>query len=158
MLGLGDVEAKEMELEFLRESYRAEMRKSLADGLFSPEDRTKLEALATNFGLPQAVENAVYKDESVAVVQEAYNSAVADKRLTPDEEQRLAMISQNLHVKMNVEPETRSNAGSVPSLKPLTPSLQHQATVSARPATCAAQRGRRRGGESRFPRDARAVF
>jgi len=57
--------------------------------------------------LPEEQQQSIYKEEVLAVVQEAFNAAVADKRLTDAEEQRLIAISTNLGVKMTHDAETQ---------------------------------------------------
>src|SRR2546425_7356463 len=55
VLGLGDEASKEIEIDRLRECYRWALRKALQDGALSDEEKAKLEAMAVNFNLPEAL-------------------------------------------------------------------------------------------------------
>ena len=98
ILGLDDKSAKESELEVLREHYRNGLKHALLDGALSDSEKTSLIRASTSFGLPADIQAAIYKDEVHAVVQQAFNDAIKDRRLTPNEEQRLAQIRANLDV------------------------------------------------------------
>ena len=106
VLGLDDADAKDIELEVLRDLYRGVLRHALLDGALAEAEKTALEAMAVNFGLPETTRKSIYAEEVLAVVQEAFNKAVADRRLTDEEEERLARMSENLGVKITHDAES----------------------------------------------------
>jgi hypothetical protein len=82
----------------LREIFRGRLKTALRDGVLTDEEKASLDAVARSFELTDAVRQAIYKDEVAAVIQQAFNEAIADQRLTDAEEHRLAAMSKNLGV------------------------------------------------------------
>ena len=70
--------------------------------MLSHDEKQTLSLMAENLALPEPVRLQIYKEETQAVVQEADRQAMADRRLTEDEEQRL--------VAMGEEPRHRRHA------------------------------------------------
>ena len=107
VLGLDDAAAKETELEVLRELYRAALRHALLDGVLTDAEKEKLTRASATFGLAEAERDAFYKEEVHAVVQQAFNDAIKDRRLTADEEQRLMAMRANLDVTWTHDADTQ---------------------------------------------------
>jgi hypothetical protein len=82
------------------------LRHALIDDHLADAEKAKLDGMASNFGLPVPTRDSIYKDEVVTAVQEAFNKAVADHRLTADEEQRLAKMGENLGVQITHDADT----------------------------------------------------
>jgi hypothetical protein len=101
----------------------------LDDEILSDAEKQKLDRMAANFALPEEVRADIYKQEVLAVVQEAFKRAIADRRLTADEEKRLAAMSNNLGLKVAHDAESqrvverftllaRIDAGELPVIHP----------------------------------------
>lgn len=106
VLGLDDHEADEAQNDVLRELYRTRLKGVLDDGFLSDEEKKQLEAIAASFGLPEPLRQTVYKEEVLAAIQQAFNAAVADMRLTDGEEQRLMKMGENLGIKITHDADT----------------------------------------------------
>lgn len=129
VLDLDDAAATRAEENLLRETYRKELKKALDDEHLSDAEKQKLDEMAASFGLSEGVRHEVYKAEVLAVVQEAFNRAVADRRLTAEEESRLTAMSANLGVNVAHDDKGREaierfkllariEAGELPVIQP----------------------------------------
>lgn len=107
VLGLDDAEAEQAQLDALRERYRERLQHALTDSHLSANERADLEATGKSFGLNEEVLAAIYKEEVLRVVQQVFDSATADRRLTEEEDQRLADIAANLGVTLTHSDETK---------------------------------------------------
>jgi hypothetical protein len=129
VLDLDDNVATEVEGTVLRTKFRDELKKALNHAFLSDAEKQTLNRMAESFSLPDAVRRDIYNEEARAVVQEAFNRAIADRRFTAEEESRIAKMSDNLGVSITHDEEgqraverftllARIEAGELPTIEP----------------------------------------
>ena len=104
-------------------------------------------AMAQHFSLPEDVRVSIYKEEAHAVIQQAFNETIADRRLTEEEEQRLAGICKSLDITYTNDADTqrlverfkllaRIDAGQLPAFGSLNPAPARGSKPPSFPAAC----------------------
>lgn len=86
--------------------YRDQLRSAATAGSLTDAAKAELETLAASLHLPATMIADIRKDELTPLVQRVLNAAIADKRLSPEEEAQVAAIAKNLDLVPTQDGET----------------------------------------------------
>lgn len=84
-------------------AFRQRAEKAVRDGQITAEDKTTLVGLQQAISLPSDLADTIYREVCQAHLNEFVQAFGVDARITPDEDQRLQVISKNLGVKLSAE-------------------------------------------------------
>lgn len=89
--------------------YKREVEKVIHDGELDEEERLFIEKLQNDLKLPKDVANKIYQQSGQELIRNFMNSAIADAKLTPDEERELYAIAKNLNAELKFDEATKSD-------------------------------------------------
>lgn len=82
-------------------AFRQRAEKAVHDGQITADDRAALLELQRLVSLPSDLANSIYKEVCQTHLNQFVQTFGSDARITPDEDQRLQLISKNLGVKLS---------------------------------------------------------
>lgn len=106
-LGLTESELRTVEAEVVQARYAAAVGSAIADDNLSTQDRTKLDALAAAIRLPKDVAQRLLDRARQQRIDEVARSAVADRRLSPQEINDLHVLARNLDINLAIDAQTQ---------------------------------------------------
>ncbi len=109
LLGLNDKEVDEIHHELAGEIYKMEVEKVIEDGELDESERGFIEQLQNDLKLPDEVAQDIYETSGQELIRRFMNDAIADARLTPEEEKQLYAIAQNLNAEMKLDDATKTD-------------------------------------------------
>jgi hypothetical protein len=107
VLRLTDGEAVDIENKVKADLYGASIDQALADGQMTNEEYEFLNTPQSEIRLPEEVATSIYREKGGALLQQVFNRAVEDRRLSPAEEAELQALSNNLHITMHHDEKTQ---------------------------------------------------
>jgi uncharacterized tellurite resistance protein B-like protein len=108
ILELSDVDMTEVREQVLGQLYANALPSTLADGLISPDERARLEAIASNFGVSDERLQEIYKSQVMKLLQWTFSQMVTDRRVTDEEDARFQKMAENLGVTLRHDGETQT--------------------------------------------------
>ncbi len=107
ILNLPDDGAAHIREEVLSDLYANSLAGVLSDGGISPEERTRLDAIAASFGLPDKRTKDIYESQVLKVLQWRFDQIVTDGRVTDAEDANLTAMAANLGVTLRRDARTQ---------------------------------------------------
>jgi hypothetical protein len=99
VLGLSDSDVRSAAAD----TYRQVLKATTADNHMSQEEKAHLAELEAKLRLPDDTVRAIRQEEIGAVLQRAFDAAIADRRLSPDEERELDALKANLEATVTLD-------------------------------------------------------
>ena len=109
LLGLNDKRVNEIHEELAGKIYKNEVEKVIQDGELDEEERVFIEKLQNDLKLPQDVADLIYQKSGQELIRSFMDNAIADAKLTPQEEKELLAISRNLNAELKLDEATKSD-------------------------------------------------
>ncbi len=109
ILGLNDKEVDEIHQALAGKIYKNEVIKVIQDGELDEKERIFIEKLQNDLKLPQEVANKIYEKSGQELIRNFMNNAIADAKLTPQEEKELYAIAKNLNAELKLDEATKSD-------------------------------------------------
>lgn len=103
MLGLTDRDVTECERAALDPHYVGALREMLADHRLTEEERTRLSLLAQRLRLPEMISKQMGRLEMQKLVQQAYDHAISDRQLSPEEETELKSLREHMGASIEMD-------------------------------------------------------
>lgn len=104
ILGLADRDV----LESSKSVFREAVKGALNDGRVSDDERTRLATLAGKLCLSETIARSLYEVDAATLLKRAYDKALQDRRLSPDEEKELEAIRKNLGVEVEMSSDSQA--------------------------------------------------
>ena len=101
-----DEQVRAIFLDAARDLYRQTLVNALADGHITSEERARLDRIAVDLGLSHSESQQLYEEEALRAIQLVFDHVVADKSVSPDEDQRLSEMSSALGVTLSHDVHT----------------------------------------------------
>ncbi len=109
ILGLNDRQITLIHKELAGQIYKSEVEKVIQDGELDEDERLFIEKLQNDLKLPNDIANTIYKQSGQELIQQFMHNAIADARLTPEEENQMKAIAKNLNVDLIEDENTKSD-------------------------------------------------
>ena len=109
LLGLNDKRVNEIHEELAGKIYKNEVKKVIQDGELDEDERLFIEKLQNDLKLPQNVADMIYQKSGQELIRSFMDNAIADAKLTPQEEKELQAISHNLNAELKLDEATKSD-------------------------------------------------
>lgn len=109
ILNLNDRRVDEIHQELAGKIYQREVEKVIQDGELDEDERLFIEKLQNDLKLPSAVADMIYQKSGQELIRSFMDNAIADAKLTPQEEKELLAISRNLNAELKLDEATRSD-------------------------------------------------
>jgi hypothetical protein len=129
ILGFNDSAAAELENQAKVELYGRCVDDALSNGQMTEEEHQFLQRLESEIQLPEDMAVSIYQEKGGALLQQVFNRAIKDRRLSPDEETELQALSKNLRINITHAEDTaqyldkyrtlwRIENSEIPSIEP----------------------------------------
>jgi hypothetical protein len=109
VLGLNDRQISVIHKELAGQIYKAEVEKVIQDGELDEDERLFIEKLQSDLKLSNDIAGSIYKQSGQELIQQFMHNAIADARLTPEEEAQMKAIAKNLNVDLIEDENTKSD-------------------------------------------------
>jgi hypothetical protein len=103
LLGLSEDEVIAVEKELIYPIFSNEAKVALADREFSRDEKAKLDRLSRGLRLSPAMREHLLRQEAKPALERAYADAIADRRLSPDEQEALSALAFSLDVQVAID-------------------------------------------------------
>ncbi|MCU0446663.1 MAG: hypothetical protein MUE85_17290 [Microscillaceae bacterium] len=109
IFGLNDKQIDEIHQELAGKVYKSEVDKVIQDGELDEEERQFIEKLQNDLKLPSEVAGKIYQTSGQELIRNFMTSAIADAKLTPEEEKELLAIAKNLNAELKFDDATKND-------------------------------------------------
>lgn len=109
ILGINDKDVDEIHKELAGIIYKQEVDKVIKDGELDENERIFIEKLQNDLKLPDDVAKKIYQTSGQELIKNFMNQAIADAKLTPEEEKELVAIAKNLNAELKMDDVTKSS-------------------------------------------------
>lgn len=106
LLGIRPSDERAAIVAALTPVYRERLGAAISDGTLTESESRGLEELRVRLALPQSVVEEIHREEIGPLIQRILDEAIEDRRLSPVEEERLAIIAGNLGGRIQHDQQT----------------------------------------------------
>ncbi len=109
ILGLSDKAVEIANHQICYEVYERELETALEDYQLDKKEAQFLKHLQTKLHLPQDIADTLYQSKAQSIIINFIKGAIADERLSPDEEAELQSLADNLDVAPRLDDATQAD-------------------------------------------------
>ena len=106
LFGISDAEHEKIYQEAAVESYERTLSEVLKDGSVSAAEKAHLERLSAYLKIPEEVRQKAVLEVAGPVIKEKWNKAVAEKQLSPHDEEEIHALCRSLGIKLDISEVT----------------------------------------------------
>lgn len=108
ILGLNDYTVDQIHSDVVHSIYQTGVDEVLADGRLDAEEQVFLSKLQHDLIVPSELAKRIYQHKAEEYLQNYFLYAIADERLSPDEDEELYAIARSLGVDLDLDEHTQS--------------------------------------------------
>jgi hypothetical protein len=113
LFGIGDTEHETIYQEATVECYKHKLSDVLKDGSISAEEKSHLERLSAFLKIPEETRQRVVLEIATPVIRDKWNKAVAEKQLSPHDEEEINALCRSLGIELDVSEVTPGNVAKL---------------------------------------------
>jgi hypothetical protein len=87
--------------------YTEAVKKTIGDGKLDEKEKLFLERLIEEMQLPESVAQNVYRQNAQVLVQGFVSGIMSDQQISPDEENELQLLAQNLNINLDIDKKSQ---------------------------------------------------